>query len=192
MSRVLAASTPVLLLAGLGAAATIRVALGMPNVAASQPAALAFVGALGLLAAASSWRPGRLRPASIPLGVAGAAVLMAGPLCLHLTAAWTYPALPLTSFPAWAVMIVLIAGTEEVILRGALFDACSSLVGPVGAVAITSAAFAAIHLPLYGVAALPLDLVVGMWLGGLRLLTGGVAAPATAHILADLCAWWML
>jgi hypothetical protein len=44
---------------------------------------------------------------------------------------------------------------------------------------------------MYGWTAVPLDLAVGVWLGGLRLATGGVAAPATAHALADLAYWWL-
>jgi membrane protease YdiL (CAAX protease family) len=119
-------------------------------------------------------------------------VLVAGPLWLHLHGAPASPILPVASFPAWAALVIPIAGVEEMVLRGALFDACDGVVGSAGAVALTSIAFALIHVPLYGVTALPLDLAVGMWLGGLRLLTGGVTAPATAHILADLCGWWLV
>ena len=32
---------------------------------------------------------------------------------------------------------------------------------------------------------------VGLWLAGLRLATGGVAAPAIAHTVADLATWWL-
>jgi hypothetical protein len=46
-----------------------------------------------------------------------------------------------------------------------------------------------VHVPLYGWRALPLDLGAGLWLGGLRVLSGGVAAPAVAHALADRGAW---
>jgi membrane protease YdiL (CAAX protease family) len=99
---------------------------------------------------------------------------------------------PFASFPAWAALVIPIAAIEEMVLRGALFVACERVVGNAGAVALTSIAFAVIHVPLYGITALPLDLAVGMWLGGLRLLTGGVTAPATAHILADLCGWWLV
>jgi membrane protease YdiL (CAAX protease family) len=192
MSRALTASTPILLLVGLGAAVAIRVALGAPEVAASQPGGIAFVAALVLLLVAYNWRPGRLKPASLVVGVAGAAVLVAGPLWLHLSGSPSGVELPLSSFPLWAALVIPIAGCEEILLRGALFDACQRLIGPLGAVAVTSVAFALIHVPLYGPVALPLDLAVGMWLGGLRLLTGGVAAPAAAHILADLCGWWLL
>lgn len=191
MTRAISASTPILLLAGLGAAVGIRVAVGAPQVAASSRGGVAFVAALALVLAAYSWRPGRLRPASFAVGVAGAAVLVAGPLWLHLGSPAVGFEPPLTSFPTWAALVIPIAGCEEILLRGALFEACDRVIGPVGAVAVTSVAFALIHVPLYGPTALPLDLAVGVWLGGLRLVTGGVAAPATAHILADLCGWWL-
>lgn len=192
MSRALSASTSVLLLIGLAAAVALRVGVGAPDVAQSQAGGLVFVSGLGLIAVAAGWRPGRFRWTPVLAGLAGAAVLLAGPVWLHLTSAWAQPSPPLSLFPGWALLIVLIAGTEEIVLRGLLFDACTRLAGPVGALTITSVVFAAIHVPLYGPAAIPLDLVVGMWLGGLRLVTGSVAAPATAHIVADLCAWWLL
>jgi hypothetical protein len=47
------------------------------------------------------------------------------------------------------------------------------------------------HVPLYGWQVVPLDLGVGVWLAGLRLATGGVAAPALAHWIADLSTWWI-
>lgn len=59
------------------------------------------------------------------------------------------------------------------------------------AIAVTSLAFALIHVPLYGWHVVPLDLGVGVWLAGLRLASGSVAAPAIAHALADLATWWM-
>jgi len=61
--------------------------------------------------------------------------------------------------------------------------------GELVAVLAGATAFALIHLPRYGAAALPLDLGVGVLLGGLRLLSGGTGAPATAHALADLASW---
>jgi membrane protease YdiL (CAAX protease family) len=192
MQRALSASAPALLLAGLAAALGVRVALGLPDVAASEAGAIGFVAAAVLVTAAYGWKPERLSLESLLVGAAGGAVLLVGPLWLHLSAPWVEPPLPISSFPVWALTVVLVAGSEEVLLRGALFDACLTLAGPAAAVVVTSMAFAVIHVPLYGVAALPLDLAVGMWLGSLRLLSGSVAAPATAHILADLVGWWLV
>ena len=55
----------------------------------------------------------------------------------------------------------------------------------------TSLLFALIHVPIYGPAVLGLDLGVGLLFGGLRLWFGGPAAPAAAHVLADLATWWL-
>jgi hypothetical protein len=59
------------------------------------------------------------------------------------------------------------------------------------AVVATSLVFALIHVPLYGWHVVPLDLGVGLLLGGLRLVTGGVTAPAAAHTIADVATWWL-
>ena len=56
---------------------------------------------------------------------------------------------------------------------------------------MTSVVFALLHVPLYGWHVVPLDLGVGLWLAGLRLISGGVAAPAVAHVVADLATWWL-
>ena len=56
---------------------------------------------------------------------------------------------------------------------------------------VTSVAFALMHVPVYGWHVVPLDLAVGVVLGGLRLATRSVAAPAAAHAVADLATWWI-
>ena len=53
-----------------------------------------------------------------------------------------------------------------------------------------AAVFALIHLPRYGVTAMPLDFSVGLALGGLRALTGRVMPGAIAHVMADWGAWF--
>jgi len=77
------------------------------------------------------------------------------------------------------------------VLRGSLFGAILRARGPGVAVGITTVIFALMHVPLYGWHVVPLDLAVGLWLAGLRLTTRGVAAPAIAHIVADLATWWL-
>ena len=67
----------------------------------------------------------------------------------------------------------------------------SEAAGPLIAVLVTSCAFALMHVPLYGWQVVPLDLGVGVLLGGMRLATGGIAAPVVAHLLADLSTWWL-
>lgn len=87
--------------------------------------------------------------------------------------------------------MVAVAFSEELVLRGSLFDDLLDRWGAAAALGLTSVVFALIHLPLYGWRALPLDLAVGSLLGLLRLESRTVHAPAIAHALADLAAWWI-
>lgn len=88
-------------------------------------------------------------------------------------------------------MVAVVAIAEEGFLRGALWDSLMDWLGPSRTVWVTSACFALLHLPLYGLRALPLDLGVGIILGGLRAATRSPTAPAAAHVTADLLAWWL-
>jgi membrane protease YdiL (CAAX protease family) len=98
---------------------------------------------------------------------------------------------PAAPFLPWAAITILVASAEEALLRGRLFDVVRRAGGVIPAIAITTIAFAVMHVPLYGWHVVPLDLAVGLGLGGLRLVTGRVAAPAAAHAVADLATWWL-
>ncbi|MGZ4143434.1 MAG: CPBP family intramembrane glutamic endopeptidase [Actinomycetota bacterium] len=56
------------------------------------------------------------------------------------------------------------------------------------ALAITGAAalFALIHIPMYGVAVVPIDFAAGMLLGWQRRETGTWLSPAVTHVVANL------
>jgi membrane protease YdiL (CAAX protease family) len=92
----------------------------------------------------------------------------------------------------WTPIVAAVAVAEEVALRGVLFDAVRLWGGDGWALVATTALFALMHIPLYGLGALPLDLAVGLMLGGLRIVSGGVLAPAVAHVIADLAGGWLL
>jgi membrane protease YdiL (CAAX protease family) len=181
----------VVLIAGTAVAVGLRVALGGSNTAASMPAGLVFALALVALTAGAGWRAGRPRLAAGFLGLAGGAVLVIAWLTAH-------PATPidLASFNAaitiWTPLVAVVAVAEEVVLRGVLFDAVRDWGGDGWALGATTVLFALIHVPLYGVGSLPLDLAVGLLLGGLRIVSGGVLAPAIAHVIADLAGGWLL
>ena len=98
---------------------------------------------------------------------------------------------PGAPYAPWAIVTILVATAEEAILRGVLFAALTRAGGVVVAVGLTTIAFALMHVPLYGWHVVPLDLAVGLVLGGLRVATGGFAAPAAAHAVADLATWWL-
>ena len=97
---------------------------------------------------------------------------------------------PLPDFWAWAAITALIATLEETAIRGALYRRWSEEAGPVAAIVVGAVVFALIHLPRYGVGAMPLDAAVGLALGGLRAVTGRVLPCAIAHTIADWGAWF--
>jgi membrane protease YdiL (CAAX protease family) len=88
--------------------------------------------------------------------------------------------------------VALVAVAEEVAIRGALFAMVAARYGDGGALVLTTLLFAAMHVPLYGMGSLPLDLAAGLLLGGLRIVSRGVLAPAIAHVIADLAGGWLL
>ena len=180
---------PALILAGLAAVVGLRWAATVGGVAGGVAIGLAFGLGLLVVAFAIGWRPVVERPSSIAIGVVGGAVLVVLALA---TRSGLLPWLaPPAAFIPWVAVTILVASAEELVLRGALFDELDRSVGTLAAVLVTSAVFALMHVPLYGWHVVPLDLGVGLWLAGLRLATGGIAAPAIAHAIADLATWWL-
>jgi membrane protease YdiL (CAAX protease family) len=178
------------LLAGLAAATFARAAANGQSTTTALAAGSGFGVALLVAAILAGWRPSWPRGRSLVLGAVGGVVLLALPLLLHPAAASAIGMRP-GPLAAWAVVTLLVATAEEVLLRGALFDAIGKGYGVSGAVVVSSLAFALMHVPLYGWTVVPLDIAAGVWLCGLRLASGGVAAPAVAHALADLATWWL-
>jgi membrane protease YdiL (CAAX protease family) len=156
-----------------------------------MPAGVVFAGALLVVAVAAGWRPGRPAFAAVAVGALGGAALVGAWLLSH-----TAPGIEVAPLNAglalWTPAVALVAVAEEVALRGALFDAVRSWRGDGAALVVTTIVFAAMHVPLYGIGSLPLDLAVGLLLGGLRIVSGGVLAPAVAHVVADLAGGWLL
>jgi membrane protease YdiL (CAAX protease family) len=177
-------------LGGLAVAAGVRMAVAGTSGAASLPAGVVFAALVAAVAALT--RDGALsRPRVGPVVVGGA-----GALVLCVPAALRHAADGAASWSAsgylpWAVVVVAVASAEEALLRGSLYRAVEQRAGAVAAVALTSVAFALLHVPLYGWGVVPLDLAVGVWLGVLRAVSGSVVAPAVAHSLADLAGWWL-
>ena len=204
---------PLLLAAGLAGLVGARWAATIDGGAGGLAVGLAFgTGLLGL-AIAGGVRVGRFEPLgrsnlwSLTAGALGGVALV-GAALVGLAEVGTLggPSPPLgpahgpnldpgawfgAGFGSWAAVTVLVATAEELVLRGALFEAVDRCAGGAIAVVATSLAFALIHVPLYGWHVVPLDLGVGLFLGGLRVVTRGVTAPAAAHVIADLATWWL-
>ena len=180
------------LLAGLGGAVVVRVAMAGPAGVRSAPAGLVFAALLLALTVTAGTRavlaPGSPRR-QLTTGLGGAAVLCAVPLVVHIRTPGA--ALPVGELPMWAAIVTVVAVAEEALLRGALWSAAERWRGTRTALPATTFAFALLHVPLYGWEVLPLDLAVGLLLGGLRMAAGGWGAPAVAHTVADLAGWWL-
>jgi len=177
-----------LLLVAFAVALGLRVVIGQPDVAADIPAGLAFAAALLVVALAAgtrvavTWR-------AVLIGLAGLALVCAPVVIEH-----AFTAEPLSGthgFAGWAVAVAVVATAEEVFLRGALYDATEAVGGAGAAIVLGAVCFALMHVPLYGWHVLPLDLAVGVVLGGLRQGAGTPAAPAIAHVGADLVGWFL-
>jgi membrane protease YdiL (CAAX protease family) len=184
------ATTATWLLAALAAASLARAALNGHATWSAFAAGAAFGISLVALALTGGWRPAAPPLSSLLVGLLGGVVLIVVPRLAH-------PLMPAVigmrpePFVGWGLVTGIVVIGEEALVRGAVFRALERASGPVTALVVTSIAFAVMHVPLYGWQVLPLDLGVGVFLGGLRLATGGVAAPAVAHWLADLSTWWI-
>lgn len=166
----------------------LRVVVGGAGVAQSARAGLVFAACLVLVSVAArtkvalSWK-------AVVVGLAGV-LLVCAPVAVGQLMALR-PLHASAGFAKWAIVVAVVAIAEEVVLRGTLYDAIDDLAGATPAVIVGAICFAALHVPLYGWHVVPLDLVVGLVLGGLREATGTPLAPAVTHVGADLVAWFL-
>jgi membrane protease YdiL (CAAX protease family) len=172
----------------VGGAVVGGAVVGGAGVSQSLPAALIFAGCLFLLARCAGTRL-HFRPRAVLPGIVGGAVI-----CLPVALAQLLAQRPLHDTAGlwpWALVVAVVAGAEELFLRGTLYDAVSELASSRWAVGVGALAFGLLHVPLYGWHVLPLDLCVGVVLGMLRASSGTVTAPAVAHIFADYAGWFL-
>jgi membrane protease YdiL (CAAX protease family) len=170
--------------------------------APSHPWAAGAVLGLGLVAlilrpvAPSAWM--------IPLAVGMGAVLIPLPAGTRAGAAtWSWvvlvgmaavaavaiaaPTPPVAVSPVAVSATLIAAWGEEALFRRLLYARLIHL--GVGVAVVGSAvAFAAIHLPGYGLAAVAVNLGAGLLFGWQRWATGGWSAPAATHGFANLVA----
>jgi membrane protease YdiL (CAAX protease family) len=120
----------------------------------------------------------RLHP-SAALAIGGVAVVLA------VTASGR--PLPIAYTNSVLLLVILGAIAEEALFRRVAYAALEPA-GAAIAIAVTSLLFAAIHLPLYGVAAFPVDFGAGLLFGWQRWASGTWAVPATTHAMANVLA----
>jgi len=86
----------------------------------------------------------------------------------------------------WTVPLALSAAVAEELLFRRLAYAALAHRSEALAVVVTATAFALVHLPLYGVASLPVDLGAGLLLSWQRWASGSWTVPAATHAAANL------
>ncbi|MGZ5296409.1 MAG: CPBP family glutamic-type intramembrane protease [Actinomycetota bacterium] len=84
-------------------------------------------------------------------------------------------------------LALLAAVAEEALFRRAAFGWLARS-GPAVAIAGSALLFAVVHLPLYGVAAFPVDLGAGLLLSWQRWASGTWTVPAATHAAANVLA----
>lgn len=176
-------------LAGLCLAVTLRVLVAGVNGAGSPIAGVTFGAALLVVTAACGMQRPKLGMRHVAWGAGAAAALCIPPLVQRLVHGGVDE--PAGTLPLWAAVVTLVAVAEELLLRGALFEAAVRWRGECQAIVITAVAFSLLHVPVYGWHVALLDLAVGVALGVLRVVAGSVSAPVLAHVLADLAGWWL-
>jgi membrane protease YdiL (CAAX protease family) len=111
--------------------------------------------------------------------------LAVGLLAVGLVAWVSGPRVPLP-LSAWTVPLsVLAAVAEEALFRRVTY-AWLERWGTALAIVGSASLFAAMHVPLYGVAVLPVDLGAGLLFSWQRWATGTWTGPATTHAAANV------
>jgi len=173
------AAVAVVATAGCGALAIRPVLLAGPlrpnTVLVALFATLLAVGALLPVGRRDSPAPLRTVAAVCVLGVlafGAGRILSGGHAPVGLTA-WTVAANSLAAI------------AEELWFRKVCYGLLARA-NPVLAIAGSSVLFAAVHVSIYGVAVLPIDVAAGAVLGWQRWASGSCTAPAITHVLANL------
>lgn len=177
-----------LLICGFAVAVFIRTRMGGLSVGHSPVAGLVFALCLATLALTAGLNTLVSRKIVV-WGLVGAAVLCLPVIISKLVGA-NQP-VPEGNYFFWSLVVSAVAISEEAFLRGALYATVENWHGEALAIIVSAAAFALLHIPLYGMRSLPLNIVVGLWLGTVRATSGSWTAPAITHTVADLAAWWL-
>ena len=82
----------------------------------------------------------------------------------------------------------LAAVAEEAFFRRYLYGLVEQRWSPAAAVLITAGAFAVVHVTVWGLWVLPLDLAAGLVLSWQRAATGRWSVPAATHVVANTLA----
>lgn len=140
---------------------------------------IGLLGAVVRLPAGADTRPAGLGAAAV-VGVVGVAAFVAGRLLGGGVA-------PAPALAAYVALNTLAAVAEEALFRRLLYGVLLRF-GTAVAVVGSAAAFAAVHVTVWGAWALPIDLAAGLVLSWQRWASGRWSVPAATHAAANLVA----
>ena len=148
----------------------------------APPASVLLPLFLGLLAVGVLW-PG---PPAVRPGAGAATVLLVGVGAFVVGRVLASGPAPVPAASGVVIgMNTLAAVAEEAFFRRLVYGALLAG-GPGAALVGSSLLFAAVHVTVYGLWVLPLDLAAGLLLGWQRQVTGSWAVPAVTHAVANL------
>jgi len=124
--------------------------------------------------------PGRGTRSSPPVVVAAMGIAAVVAAAGHVG-----PSFPLPRSAEVLALSVVAAVAEELFFRRLLFGGLLRL-GALAAVVGSAVVFALVHVPIYGPAAIPVDLGAGLVFSWQRWASGGWGAPAATHAFANL------
>jgi membrane protease YdiL (CAAX protease family) len=156
------------------------VALAARRVGPAAPVVVVLVGAGALAASLPQAEEGASARRWLAVAVLGTAAMAAVALGSR-----TYS---VPWYPMGAAAAVAAAMAEEAFFRRFLYGWLLRW-GALVAVVATAAAFAAVHVPMYGVGTLALNTAAGLLFGWQRWAAGTWTAPAATHAAANLLAF---
>lgn len=171
-------------LAGLAGAALLLarpwLTGGIDDAAPLLVALFVAIGVVGAWWPVTRWdRAGGVRTA------AWVTLVGAGAFAVGRLVAGGRPAAP--ALLGYVVLNSLAAVAEEALFRRLVYDALSAWGAPVAVIG-SAALFAVVHVTVWGIWVLPLDLVAGLVLSWQRWASGRWSVPAATHVFANLVA----
>jgi membrane protease YdiL (CAAX protease family) len=167
-----------ILLAGIMLLLLRPLALGRPDAVFVLGATYVLVGGLSLATPVPRPEPALLHPLLV-LAVGVGAFVLSGSVA--------GPRIPLPLAPHMLVLNTVAAVSEEAFFHRFLFGRLARY-GPATAILVTALLFAAIHVPIYGMPVLWVDLGAGLVLSWQRWASGRWTTPAATHVLANFLA----
>jgi membrane protease YdiL (CAAX protease family) len=111
-------------------------------------------------------------------------VLAIGLACIGTAAMAAGAPVPVPWAAAALPMSLIAAVAEEALFRRVLYGRLARF-GAIAAIVGSAALFAAVHVPAYGVAAIPVDVGAGLLFGWQRWASGSWLVPAATHAAAN-------